>query len=295
MKEVISYLYKIEICDELYYENKLILKTSNNNYLCEEISDKRKIYKLNQFINDLNQQQFFCYKFKVNIYNEIVSKYQDKEFVLIELFNDYEKSIDFEDMLIFYKKSSYYLVNRIKYINIWDILWEQKIDYLTVHFNNNLVKNRDYELLFYYYISTAENALQYINKIKKKYQSKTFISFVHRRIKFPCDKFDFYNPLNFIIDFEIRDIGEYIKSLYYSNEDYITELNFYLHTHKIDSYLGSLLYARIIYPSVFLDDYESSSIDINKYIRFDLYEEFIKKIYDLISSYIFIDKIDCLN
>lgn len=295
MKEIISYLYKLNIIDEFKYNNQLIYKSDKSNYLFYEVENINNIMFINNCVNILNQNRFFSYKFMLNIYNDIFSVYQEKRFVIIDIGNDYSKEVSFEDMLLFYDETTKILINKIKYKNNWDILWENKINYLINHFNSNYVSMKNYEVIFNYYISIAETALQYLIECKTKYKNNDKISFVHRRINYPNIKFDFYNPLNYIVDLEVRDISEYIKELYYSNENYLIELDFYLKTHNLDYYLASILFSRIIYPSVFFDDYEKNIILVKKYNNFDSYEKFVKKIYDLISSYIQIDSIDWLN
>lgn len=295
MKEILSYLYKINVIDEFDFNNEKIFKTNNSNYLYKEIKNTSYILLINSITDLLNRYKFFSYKIKRNIYNEIISKYNDTTFVIVDIGESYNECVDLEDMLSFYSDSKNILIGKVKYKNNWNILWESKINYLSNHFSNNKVVNKNYEILFNYYISMAEVALQYLLAAEKKFHESTNISFVHRRIFIPNVKFNFYNPLNFIIDLEIRDICEYIKSLYYNNEDYIIDLDYYLKTHFLDEYLLSFLYARIIYPSNFFDDYESNNIDINKYIDFASYESFIKKIYEVISSYILIEPIEFLN
>ena len=199
-------------------------------------------------------------------------------------------------MLNFYSISNRLIINKIKYKNNWDVLWESKINYLYQHFNNHQISNKNIFYLFNYYISISENVLKYIIKIKNEnYNNVNDISFVHRRIFYPNIKLNFFNPLNFIVDLKVRDIGEYIKSMYYNNKDYINDLSYFLKTNHLDRYTASMMYARIIYPSIFFDDYELNRVDISKYIKIAEYEKFTKKIYDLISSYIQIDKIDWLN
>lgn len=292
MKEIISYLYQLDILEEINYKTEIIYKTINNSYLYRKIDDESKVRNLYKYVTNLND---YSYKFKRNVYNDIISIYQDVKFVLLDIGNNYLEVVDFEDMLSFYNHSSILFSNNIKYKNIWDILWENKIDYLTLHFNSNYELNKNYNLLFNYYLSVGESALEYLLKLKRKYHEVGKISFVHRRIYSPNIKLYFYNPLNYIIDLEIRDIAEYIKMIYYNGEDYLNELNYYLKTHNLTPFEASVLYARIVYPSIFFDDYEMGIIDFKKYINFDDFEQFIKKVYEVISSYTLVDKIDWLN
>lgn len=296
MKEMISYLYKINIISEKKYNGEVIYKTSSSNYLYREVSDINRVMIMDKYTKYFNTYHFFSYTFKPNIYNEIISKYEDKNFVILDIGNDFQKEVDFTDMLDFYNKSSLILFNRVKYNNNWETLWESKINYLVSHFNNNKIDNKKYNILFNYYVSIADTSLLYLSRLKRKNSYFNYsVSFVHRRIDSSNSKLFFYNPLNFIIDIKIRDISEYIKSLFYSDKDYLGELEYFFKTHKLDTYLASMLYARIVYPSIFFDSYEQNKIDIKKFIDFDKHKDFIKKIYDVISSYIYIDKIDYLK
>lgn len=290
MKEMISYLYNINITDELHFDDKTIYKTENNNYLLEEVDDIKQVQILNNYLLYLNSRTFFSYKFLNTIYNEIYFIHDNKNHVLISIGNDYDSLIDIDDMFDFYNKSNLLLQNKIKYNNNWEILWENKIDYLMMHFNNNKTTNKNIYLIFNYYISMAENALLYLKKVKKIYHINDQISFTHRRVGAHNYKLSFYNPTNFIVDLKIRDISEYIKSLYYENENYLIELEYYLKTNNLDQYLASFLFARIMYPTIFFDDYESGNLDFKKFINITKYENFIKKIYDVISSYISIEQ-----
>ena len=291
MKEIISYYYSIDVIDSINYEQYTIYKTSNSNYLFMEVADSNKLVFYNEIISSVSNTGFFSYKCKKNIYGELFTKYYNNNYVLLDIGTDYKEEVDFVDMLSFYNKSSLYLSNNAKYNNNWESIWENKISYLADYFNNNFKTYKNYSVLFYFYISVAENSLLYIKKIKNKYMPTNKICFTHRRVFFPNRKIEFYNPFNFVIDLQVRDIGEYIKSLYYSDEDYLEELHYYLKTNVLNPYLASMLYVRTIFPSIFFDDFENSTIDISKYINFEKYLNFTKKVYEVISSYTSIDKL----
>lgn len=297
MENAISYLYGFTISKKISYKDKTVYYTDKGIFLFAKVEDAQKIYQLHNFIKNMNNTFKHIYTFYYNIYGDIISKINDHIFTLIKLDNDYSKKIDFIEMIEFYNWSFDNIPNtyKQKYTNNWVGLWEDKINYLLTHFNNNILNNKNYILIFNYYVSLAESSLEYLMKLNKNNLNNYKVVLSHRRIINSNIKLDFYNPLNLMIDIEQRDIGEYIKSLYYEDEDYINELHYYFKTHKLDSYNAAMLYARIIYPSIFFDDYESSNININKYINFKKYESFIKKIYEVISSYIKISNIDWLK
>lgn len=291
MKEIISYLYNINIINQISFNNEIIFETSNTSYLYREIDDIKVVNILKNYVDELNRNRFFSYKFVNNIFNSIISTHEEKNFVIIDVLNDYKNEVNFYEMIEFYNYSNMLLTNNIKYNNNWDILWEQKIDYLNNHFDNHKINNKMNRVVFNYYSSIAENALIYLIKVKSKFNFTNRVAFVHRRINQPNIKLEFYNPLNFMIDLYIRDMAEYIKSLYYAKKDYINDLKYYLNTNRLDVYSASMLFIRIVYPSIFFDDYEADKLNVNKYIDFEDYEDFIKKIYELINSYILIDKL----
>jgi len=69
------------------------------------------------------------------------------------------------------------------------------------------------------------------------------VTLCHKRLKFPNLKKDYYNPLLFLFDLEIRDIAEYIKSSFFKSEkDAWIELKSFLKTNiaptKIETFIA---------------------------------------------------------
>ena len=293
MKNLINYIYQIDILNIKNINNDYLIKTKQTNYILKNINDVNNIDFIINISNNINS-----YKIKKNIFYNYISNIKGNNYILINMLNDYEKEVDFNEMIEFYNKSSLFLHN-LNYTNIWDKLWVSKVDYLTIYAKNNLVDNKNIMPLFYYYIGIAETAILYIKDINKKYvydSSIDKISFCHRRIFYPNIKLNFYNPFNYNVDLEVRDIAEYIKICFYNNEDYLNELEYYLKVNKLSKYSASMLFGRIIYPSYFFDYFESKDSKISKERFLDTlsYESFIKKTYELINSYVHIDKIDYL-
>lgn len=295
MKNLINYLYHIDIDSIEKCKKYYLLKDKETVYLFSKYEGNRDFVQIYNTCNELNYHYFYTFKLKNNIYNQILTTIDNEVYYLLDIGLDYEDEVDFYDMLNFYKRSFNLLGNRFQYNFNWDILWENKINYLQLHANNNNVTNIKIMPLFYYYLGLAENALIYVKTITKSYirSIDDKISFTHRRVNFPVKRINFYNPLNLIIDLEVRDIAEYIKSLYYSDLDYLDDLEYYLKTSRLTRYSASLLYARIVYPSNFFDYFEdqTNTYFSDKYYDPNAYENFIKKTYELINSYVNIDKI----
>ena len=123
----------------------------------------------------------------------------------------------------------------------------------------------------------------------------------HRRVGYPNYKLNFLNPLSFIFDLEVRDVAEYLKAMLFTCEieEVLEELNTYLKIKKLNIYEAQMLLARLIYPSYYFDTYEKvmdKDEDSEKLVaiikKVDEIEYFLKKTYELLSSYVNIDKIE---
>ena len=299
MKNLINYLYNIDVIDIKDVTDGYFITAASNNYILKNVTNINNLDFVINLINNVDINYLYFYKIKRNIFYNFISNIKENNYVLIDVSNNYNDLVDFNDMVDFYNKSNRVISSSYKYNNSWEVLWENKIDYLINYAKNNEVDNKKVMPLFYYYIGLAETALLYLKDINKKYPFNRVIdkiSLVHRRVGIPNIKLNFFNPFNFIIDLEVRDIAEYIKILYYSDSDYLSELEYYLKINILSVYTASMLFVRIIYPSYFFDYFESktSNIKTNKFLDTKSYENFIKKTYELISSYVQIDKIEYL-
>ena len=143
----------------------------------------------------------------------------------------------------------------------------------------------------------------YVNKINKviNISENDYITLSHRRIFYPNINLNYYNPLSFIFDLEVRDIAEYLKIGFFNDEDSILDLKTFLKTKKLTSYSYHMLYARLLYPSYYFDIYESimnndtNEDELLKIIRkVDEYELFLQLAYKEINKYTNLERIDWL-
>ena len=109
--------------------------------------------------------------------------------------------------------------------------------------------------------------------------------------------------MSFIFDLEVRDIAEYIKSMFFKEDEdeVLEELKCYLKIHPLSIYEYQMFFARLLYPTYYFDLYEEvmnkdkSEEELLKVIKKNNdYETFIKKAYLEITKYAKIDKIDWL-
>ena len=300
MINYVRYVYNLDINKiEKINNNYLICTDSTHLYLVEVVNHDWINY-MNILNQSLNTYYFFSYKFLRNVYGDIITKVGDKNYVLMDVMNDYNTSIDLMENLDFYRVSNNYLKsNNYRYVNNWISLWESKIDYLKAFSNKNNVSDIRIQPFFYYYVGLCSSLINYLKKTDSMYgySIKDQISLCHRRIDIPITKLQFFNSVDYRVDLSVRDIGEYISSLYYDGSDFVNELNYYLKVNNLTPYSAAHLFARIIYPSIFLDYYENKSKTLfsEKLFDIDSYEKFMKKTYEIINSYVNIPIIEWLK
>ena len=277
MNNFIYYFYNIKIDNIKYYQKYytfiyngyiyrlyLIKEPVNNNFI---IDLDRKLLK-NTLINEI-------------IFNkdkEIISTYNNQNYLLMKLFTNPEKKITLEE--IHYLANSYRLQNKK---NNWATLWERKVDYLEKIISEN---GKKYPLItdsFNYFVGMTENAISYYNNIIFNENYDYVIS--HKIIRFNDHIDVIYNPLNIIFDYRVRDIAEYIKNSFFNNTDIFKELNNYLNNYPLTITEAKLLVARLLYPSFYFELYEDILIDnmdekiiINIINKLPKYEKYLNNI-----------------
>ena len=151
----------------------------------------------------------------------------------------------------------------------------------------------------------AENAIAYANNTNNKFSLNSFdkICLNHRRLDFPNLTKEYYNPLLFIFDLQVRDIAEYLKSAFFKSEmDAWIEFKTFINFQKRSIYEYQMFYARMLYPSYYFDMYEKimngeeSEEKLIFYIeKSKNYEQFLKNMYYEIIKIVQIEKIDWLE
>ena len=153
-------------------------------------------------------------------------------------------------------------------------LWSIKNDYLEYQLNQLRKKSKILKNSFDYYIGLGETAITLINTT----HDNNIKTVCHKRIKYNDTIFDFYNPLNIIIDAKVRDIAEYLKTKFFAGDDITTDLNRFLSDDKLNTNDHLIFLARMIYPTYYFDLFE-------EIISGKASDEEIKIITDLSSNY----------
>ena len=285
MKEFINYYYfllpnRIHKIDNDYYFN------INNNYFgfyqyFGNINNLESLYILNNY---MSYQTNKINKIIINREGSIYTFKDNKKYILLQLNTISNEIININNIIEF---SNYYVsINYLNHSN-WYLLWCNKIDYLE-NIRNNLNKNN---LIIYnslpYYIGLTENAISYLKYINLNNNN---LGICHIRINCNNSLKDLYNPLNLVIDYKVRDIAEYYKSLFYKTKDVNIIINCF---QKINlDYINSIyFYIRMIYPSFYFDKLdevlkgnikEEELLTITKYS--EEYEYLLYKLYLIINQ-----------
>lgn len=271
----------------------------NNNYyrlyiLNEEynIYNYNNIYTINkELINNTLMSEIILNKDK-----NIITTYHNINYILLKINCNINKDITLEEIDYLSKVK---IVNNNK--SNWGLLWSKKIDYLEELISENGKKYPQVVNSFNYFIGLSENAISYYNNIDIDNNMMYYIS--HKVLR-PTDKVDsLYNPLNIIYDSRVRDVAEYIKNSFWTdNHNIYNELNNYLYKNNLSLNEVKLLISRVLFPSFYFDLYEDifnynkdEKILNNIISRIDEYEEYLNSIIIYFKRFYPIDEIEWLK
>lgn len=239
MKILLMYYYNL--INPIIYENKekYKIKDNDNEYIFEPITNIKELEE----IYNLTSSNSNYYKIIKNNYQKLYTIYQNKYYVLMS--RNINKNILQNSNILINKKSILDKTN-------WYYFWTKKIDYYEYQIKHIKGKYKYIDSTIDYFIGMSENAIQLV-KYAQIYKTKaSTVTICHRRIT----KENFYNPLYIVIDNKTRDIGEYLKYIFwnenYQNIDYIKMIK----KSNLTEYETYLLIARIMYPSFYFDVYD---------------------------------------
>ena len=302
MEQFLKYFYNIYVehvfkaYDNYYfYYNDCLYQIVENFRMKEELKD------INEIVLVLKKYNYPVSEIIFNNFGNIISNYDSINYVLLKVNANTSKDVEILDMIKIQDLIS--LNNRYNklYRNNWGDLWEKKIDYFEYQIKE---LGHDKAIIlnsFSYFVGMAENAISIVNNTSLKKYSINKLTLSHKRINYPNMEIDYYNPLNFIIDLNVRDISEYLKSMFFYSDiaDVLNNLSLYLEKVKMTEYEANMLYGRLLYPSFYFDIYESVIEDkkdeeellpiINKVKEYEL---FLKKTYILLSKYYRLERVE---
>ena len=303
MEQFLKYFYDIYI-DNIYKKDNKYYFYKDNSLFCvvknyrlpEELKDILEIFYEMQNIFPVSQIVF-------NKFGQISSDYDNNNYILLKINTSMSSDITINDII---KINNSLFLNKDKkelYRNNWAKLWESKVDYFEYQIKE-LGRNKKIILnSFSYYIGLAENAISIANicELYNKDNMNEKIVLSHRRINYPCMEYEFYNPLDYIFDIQVRDVSEYLKSMFfYTDRNHTTkELKNYLLSTRLSNYEANMLYARLLYPTYYFDIYEKVIEDLKEESelldiinKVDEYELFLKEAYFELSRMYKIEQIN---
>lgn len=295
--------YNIEINQVFENENNYYFYYDNEKYVYHFYPNN--ISYISQAVmisNELAKKNIISDKIIYNKNGDLISIFMGNNYVLIKCCDKYYNELDLINIRDFQNQTLY-----VKKINCnWGELWSKKIDSLEEKIRN---KGIGKELLlnsFSYYVGLAENAISYFNMASEEYTNNSVNCVLsHRRIGYPCYMQAYLNPLGYILDFEGRDLSEYIKMQIINNVDIENDLAYLLKTLKWGGLEYSFFIARLLFPTFYFDlvdkllDSKNYDIEIEKKIDLILkgskeYEKVLKYIIEEINKKIPIKLIDWL-
>ncbi len=236
MESKIKYYYNLLVEKIVKKENFSLFVADNNLYILKKETNISPIFFIkNDFINVIKNKD-----------GQYITNIENIEYVVLKVeknqYNIYDRFvIEHSDTESSISTSS---------------LWIEKNKYLEQQILNFSMNKDELIQSFDYYMGLAENAIAIMKKIENKSEAKK--EYVcHRRIYYPNNTINYYDPTNYVIDYKSRDIAEYIKSWFFKEENVkVSEIESFIKKYKLNNLDLLILYARLIYPTYYFDVFE---------------------------------------
>lgn len=288
MKNTINYYYNVRINNIVKNNEDYYFFINNNEYhlvrLTRPIEEVQALFKLNQ---EMLKKNILVHEIVTNKDHSIITIINNVPHVLLKLC-DYKSGDVSLYNINYYQNMTYNIAYDNELLrDDWIKLWGEKIDYYEYQINQF---GKEYPILcnsLSYYIGLGENAISYlINNIKA---SNKVLTVSHKRIKNDNGSFEFYNPLNFVIDERVRDVCEYIKNKFFSGQLNYNEIIEYFNNNIFNYNDYVYFFSRLIFPTYYFDIYdEIINRKLNEQVIFPIinmandYEMFLITIYKYI-------------
>ncbi len=274
MESLLSYYYGLNVTDIKYKKDYYIINTENNIFLLCELQEN--IEDLEKIIDILNNTNIQYHLLVLTKEKNLYITYEGKNYCLLKVRCNLNNKVS---LLTFNNVIEEGLVN-------WADIWSKRVDYYENQIDE-LIKEPNIKYAMEYYIGLTEIAIYYANNLKEIYHNNDLkYTISHKLISSPSNPLDFYNPLNMIIDLEVRDLAEYFKASFFNETLTDSELLNLIDSFKYSEPMANYLFLRLLYPSYFFylyDDYiETKNIDPKMilYIKKSRdYESLLTKVY----------------
>ncbi|MBP3765916.1 MAG: hypothetical protein J6G98_01880 [Bacilli bacterium] len=296
MENYIRYYYNINPLDIHLENNNYFFYDVNYNRFClynlSKINiDDIELKKKYDLCNYLKTQGVYCHQIIINKMNNICILINNNKYILLKYKIDYgsNKKICLKDVLYFSQIPI--STDHIYSNDVWKTRWSVKMDYFEYQLNQFGYKHHLLRESFGYYSGLVEMAIALHNAFSNNMDVMQSV-LCHKRITYNDTLFDFYNPINLIIDNKVRDVSEYFKSklINISNiagvDKLIYEISIFLNYVNYNDNEYFLFFIRMLYSTAYFDKYE---IIMNQDLKDDevenilkktpVYECFVKKLY----------------
>lgn len=265
MKNVIEYFYNIAVNSTTIIDSKLYFEYKNEKYIFEEI-DKNK---MDIILVTQNYKNF--HRIIKNKFNEIISKYIDKNYILFKVMIKENKKICFEELI------NILFTNRVEYIEQDNEKWDKKMKQMSEYISNK--DNLLYREYYDYYIGLSDNAYNYSKNIN---YANCLFGLTYRRIEEEYTLYDIYDPCNVIMGPIIKGISTYLKSCFFKEN----KINIERFIDKMNYDDSLLLISNLLFPTYFYDVFKKEKQEeLENYIsKASCYEKYISNIIDKIKK-----------
>lgn len=241
MDNIIEYYYNLKINNLKKEANNYTFTSNHYNFILKEIESPNNINIVNNLANitDIN-------KIIPNNEGNLLSNIEKKIYALILIRKDSHITLANISNL------SNTPIHPIKELerNNWELLWEQRVDFLEEYLNQNSSKYPILRESANYFIGMSENAIAYL--INTKIELPKDNNLDRKTLSHITFHDSLYDPFNIIFDHKARDLSEYIKlSFFQNNTNIFKELDNYFKKNNFSRYGIQVLYSRLLYPSFF--------------------------------------------
>ena len=291
MKNIINYFYNLNITKLTNKDNIYSFYDNDELYHFYIYNNNIKNLNLTKDIDDSLKKDTLIHEIIINKDNSIITYYNNIPYILCKINININKPITLGE--INYLSSKVIITNSKITYHSWQDLWSIKMDYLEKVINEN---GKKYPIIvdsFNYFVGMAENAISYYNNLSNKEVDNNSLVISHRIININDTVYAIYDPVNIIIDHKARDIAEYIKYSFFSdNTNIFKELNVYFkYTYYTKDDVVMLL-ARVLYPSFYFNMYEDIMINskeekiiTNITSKLDKYELYLARVFKYFNNF----------
>jgi len=289
MNNYINYYYNLYPVNIHYRAPYFYFMVNNKKYYLvfyeRPLPEIKPLYELSLF---LLKQSIAIHQIILNKDRQPLTFINNKPYVLLKINGDETRKVTLDDINYLHLIKFDAFVDPLLMRTDWGKLWSKKIDYLEYQFHHIANKFPLVADCLSYFIGLGENAIAYVNNTKHEvllsFPERFTIS--HKRINIDDTCLELYNPLNFILDYQVRDIAAYIKMAFFAELNLWAQIKAYFTVNQFSPYSLRLLYARLLYPSYFFDQYElvitgqDDPESLNRIItKMPAYEKFLQHFY----------------